>query len=979
MEKKIWKRNALQASLTIAAALGMWGAAAIGVEQALANSPDSAVESVESEIANVLDAEQNYAGPYESVPSVEAPSVAPPTASSESKDDCDECGEYCYKLVQEQTFPWRSYYVRVKKEKSEAQKLADYLLEELPRRLDPNWRPTLPSIEPTLEGRKTLSEVLTDLSGENKFEDFASETIEKNYQAGRAQFFGLLGQSCDWSAGVKNLKFAQNSIVAQAELALAYAFATDADLKDWGVERSDIEKLAKEAADKYNNPFAQYALGMYYEKVGNGDVAKTYFDKAKKGLDQAIEECGDPLASTLRGMYYANYGAQQEFDALADLMTAGSALAMYEAGRLAARFGREPLANKYYSESAQDGWTDAELAYAEYCEKAKNWERACYYYGRAAEAKNPQALFKYAFCCEKGPAYGARQDWNKAYEYYEAASKAGHAEATYRLGLMYADTANVRVQAWTQTSAQNRWTEALKCFEEATKAGCATAAYQVGLYYLAQTSEVKYDTVVPTQNPTDPSVPQEQRQADWLEAAKWFEMIVVYKGEQDQEEVDSEKTHVEAAKELLTIYESLKADYEKRRGELAEDNVAERDKLTAQIDGLASKIDKLNTFVMQYGNIELIAAKVVESAQKAVGAKSAYDGMNALLRVAGRVVDGDKTSWTEYDQMGENQKAYVAEALRLAILLTADEAQKDELNGRLLAIAGKDDGANYYVAMDLIAKKDWAEAQKRLEKIFYKFDKEGKKEEKDGKFVLNDAPKAPNVAKARYELALCLTDEERCGKGKADWANAEPLFDAVAKIEIAKDVKDADELAKLQNEAAVKLGKYLLGAEGRSEDGKALLTAAKERNFVPAILALAEAEKDIEKQKELYAEASALGAIEATLKLIELNTDEEEKFKWTKKAAEQGDKESFISALGRYEANQTKENKEAALKLLNLWLGEGDVKGKYELSEEESKKYEELRADIGRWVLTDESTDGEPTDGESTDGESTDGESTDGE
>ncbi|MBR2003815.1 MAG: hypothetical protein IJ991_06500, partial [Thermoguttaceae bacterium] len=248
MKKQTWKRNALQASLTLAAALGMWGAATIGVERAMAND-EAAVETEAT-----LD---SLAVPVETVgpPAVEAPSGVPSEVPPSASSDCEECDEYCYQLVREPYFPWRSYYVKRPK-KSEAERLADYLLEELPRRLDPNWQPT-PIVSPTREGSKTLSEVLTDLAGENKLEDFASETIKNNYLTGRAQFFGLGKEKCDWTNGVKNLKFAQNSVIAQAELALAYALGSDADLEEWDVERSEIEKLAKEAADKYQNPFAQ--------------------------------------------------------------------------------------------------------------------------------------------------------------------------------------------------------------------------------------------------------------------------------------------------------------------------------------------------------------------------------------------------------------------------------------------------------------------------------------------------------------------------------------------------------------------------------------------------------------------------------------------------------------------------------------------------------------------------------------------------
>lgn len=127
MKKQTWKRNALQASLTLAAALGMWGAATIGVERAMAND-EAAVETEAT-----LD---SLAVPVETVgpPAVEAPSVVPSEVPPSASSDCEECDEYCYQLVREPYFPWRSYYVKRSK-KSEAERLRDELPDLIVQRL----------------------------------------------------------------------------------------------------------------------------------------------------------------------------------------------------------------------------------------------------------------------------------------------------------------------------------------------------------------------------------------------------------------------------------------------------------------------------------------------------------------------------------------------------------------------------------------------------------------------------------------------------------------------------------------------------------------------------------------------------------------------------------------------------------------------------------------------------------------------------
>jgi TPR repeat protein len=102
---------------------------------------------------------------------------------------------------------------------------------------------------------------------------------------------------------------------------------------------------------------------------------------------------------------------------------------------------------------------------------AQDYERAAFWFTRAAEGGIPNARYNLGVLYHQG--LGVKSDLSKAIYWYQEAARVGHAEAQYNLGIAHIEGIGVSYDP----------EEAARNFESAARLGVVEAAYNLGLIY----------------------------------------------------------------------------------------------------------------------------------------------------------------------------------------------------------------------------------------------------------------------------------------------------------------------------------------------------------------------------------------------------------------------------------------------------------------------------------------------------------------
>jgi TPR repeat protein len=342
----------------------------------------------------------------------------------------------------------------------------------------------------------------------------------KNYEAGRAAFYGLEGTQINLKTAYDSFKKAKElgKVEANLYLGMLYGFYGYPEIND------EMTKAYYEECG--NNPYAQIGLAFWY--CNNGidwaaedaeEKAEEHYEKAKQMFQAVIEQgcvegylgkgyiaklqkdyttafaCFNKVLegteqyyitaamSSIGEAYLYGYGVEEDnakamewYEKAANL---GHRFAMfqlgwqYEEGEIVEQDYAKAL--KWYEKSANLDWTMAMnnigYMYQEGLGVEKDYAKALEWYERAANLEDESAMNNLGNIYQEG--LGVEKDYAKALEWYEKAANLGDTSAMNNLGYTYQKGLGV----------EKDYAKALEWYEKAADLDDTMAMSNLGYMY----------------------------------------------------------------------------------------------------------------------------------------------------------------------------------------------------------------------------------------------------------------------------------------------------------------------------------------------------------------------------------------------------------------------------------------------------------------------------------------------------------------